>query len=141
MITEQYKEALAEALGYDFDIPSDSDFMWMFQIGELQFDFSVGVITKSEKSKTELRPYATIMCSLLYWESAEDVAEDVLIEFAKGNAFPFGLRLRDLNEGGVMLYLEYFSLLTLSVDQDVDSLKFLIGMMVGAAEDIQRLHA
>jgi hypothetical protein len=138
MIPEGYAESLAEALGFDFDIPSDGTSMWMFEIGDLQFDFALMVMNKSQKNKTELRPYAAFMCALLYWESMEDVAEEVLIEEAKSNHFPFGLRLRDLEDGGVMLYLEHFALLTLGIDQDADSLKVLVDMMAGVAGDIQK---
>ena len=140
MFPEGYQDALADALDFDFDIPTDGESMWMFEIGELQFDFALMVMTKAQKSKTELRPYVTLMCALLHWESMEDVAEEVLIDEAKSNHFPFGLRLRDLEDGGVMLYLEHFTLLTLDVEQDADTLKILVELMASAAEGIQKAY-
>jgi len=139
MFPEGYQEALADALDFDFDIPTDGESMWMFEIGELQFDFALMVMTKAQKSKTELRLYATLMCALLHWESMEDVAEEVLIEEAKSKYFPFGLRLR-AEDGGVMLYLEHFTLLTLDVEQDADTLKILVELMASAAEGIQKAY-
>jgi hypothetical protein len=143
MITERYQESLKAALGYDFQTPSDGDVMLHFYLGELKFDFAVGVVTNAQERKSESRPYAMITCALLQWDSLQDSAEDVLYFLAKGikgKAYPYGLRLVDLQDESRKLYLEYFTLLTLSVEQDADSLRFLVDGMADVTRDIQNIY-
>jgi hypothetical protein len=138
MIPEGYVESLAAALGFDFDIPEDESSMWSFEADGLPFYFSLGSIAASQDS--ESRPFAVIFCTAFYWDSPQDVSEEIIIDLAKGDEFPFGLRLRTLEDGSVDLSVEHIALLSLSIDHDADSLKFLVGLLAGAAKRIQKAY-
>ena len=140
MIPEGYEESLAESLGFELNEFSNDKMPWLLEVDLLQFNFELGYVENSKLNKTELRPYARICVPLMSWDSISEVDGEVLKELASSKMWPFGLRIRNREGDEVSLYLEHFTFLTLSLDQDCDSFKTLIEMMRIAASSIQEQH-
>ena len=140
MIPEGYEESLAESLGFELNQYSDDTTSWLLEIDSLQFNFEVGYVESPRLQKSELRPFARMSVPLMSWDSISEVDGEVLKDLASSKTWPFGLRIRNREDDEVSLFLEHFSFLTLSPEQDTDSFKTFIEMMTFAARSIQEQH-
>jgi hypothetical protein len=140
MIPEGYEESLADALGFELTLSLDDTESWLLEVDSLEFNLDLGYITSAKLNKSELRPFARLSSALISWDDITEVDGEMFIELASSKTWPFGLRIRNGENEEVTLFLEHFTFLTLSLEQDADSLKTFIKMMAISASSFQEKY-
>ena len=145
MLTDEYEEALAMALSENFDAWSEADTGWQFQLKKIQFSLTTGLLNVTdqiaiESNEMALEPIAIISTPVLTWETMGEVPDGVIADVVRNQSWWIGFRIRELEGGGVALFHEYFTQLSMSVERDAAFLIACINAMYKEAKAIQKKY-
>ena len=145
MLTDEYEEELAEVLRTNLDAWGENDTGWEFQVKKIQFSLTTGLLNvtdpvASESNEMALEPIAIISTPVLTWETMGDVPDGVIADVVRNQSWWIGFRIREIEGGGVALFHEYFTQLSMSVERDATFLISCINAMYKEAKAIQKKY-
>ena len=145
MLTDEYEEELAEALSENLDAWGEGDKGWKFQVKKIQFTLTTGLLNvtdpiASESNEMALEPIAIISAPVLTWETMEEVPDSVIADIIRNQSWWIGFRIRELEDGGVALFHEYFTQLSMSAERDATFLISCINAMYKEAKAVQKKY-
>ena len=145
MLTDEYEEELAEVLRINLDAWGENDTGWKFQVKKIQFSLTTGLLNvtdpvASESNEMALEPIAIISTPVLTWETMGDVPDGVIADVVRNQSWWIGFRIREIEGGGVALFHEYFTQLSMSVERDAAFLIACINAMYKEAKAIQKKY-
>ena len=145
MLTDEYEEALAVALSESFDAWSEAETGWKFQVKKIQFSLTTGLLNVTdpiaiESNEMSLEPIAIISTPVLTWETKGEVPDGVIADVVRNQSWWIGFRIREIEGGGVSLFHEYFTQLSMSVERDAAFLIACINAMYKEAKAVQKKY-
>ena len=145
MLTDEYEEELAEALSEYLDGWGEGDTGWKFQVKKIQFSLTTGLLNVAdpiavEANEMALEPIAILSTPVLIWETMEEVPDSVIADIVRNQSWWIGFRIRELEDGGVALFHEYFTQLSMSVERDATFLISCINAMYKEAKAVQKKY-
>jgi hypothetical protein len=93
-----------------------------------------------EANEMALEPIAILSTPVLIWETMEEVPDSVIADIVRNQSWWIGFRIRELEDGGVALFHEYFTQLSMSVERDATFLISCINAMYKEAKAVQKKY-
>ena len=145
MLTDEYEVELAEVLSENLDAWGEGDTGWKFKVKKIQFSLTTALLNvngpiASESNEMALEPIAIISTPVLTWETMEEVPDSVIADIVRNQSWWIGFRIRELEDGGVALFHEYFTQLSMSVERDATFLFSCINAMYKEAKAVQKKY-
>jgi hypothetical protein len=145
LLTDEYEVELAKALSENLDAWGEGDTGWKFKVKKIQFSLTTGLLNvtdpiASESIEMALEPIAIISTPVLTWETMEEVPDGVIADIVRNQSWWIGFRIREIEGGGVALFHEYFTQLSMSVERDATFLISCINAMYKEAKAVQKKY-
>jgi hypothetical protein len=145
LLTDEYEVELAEVLSENLDAWGEGDTGWKFKVKKIQFSLTTALLNvngpiASESNEMALEPIAIISTPVLTWETMEEVPDSVIADIVRNQSWWIGFRIRELEDGGVALFHEYFTQLSMSVERDATFLISCINAMYKEAKAVQKKY-